>query len=175
VNGYLSAQVSAEAYTWLDRQIIRERLGKGGVQSDLTAHQTVRDAMTRRSAWLVGNGYAVKDPDAPRPGTIRFHFDSIDRLKRLEHSALAQKCRERWSRSVSFAPLRGTVQGVYLGTEYLHRGPHALIATKHHIHAVPVSREPRFERGRVVHANVVSKSHTQWELPGPRKPLGLDR
>lgn len=171
----LSAQASAEAYTWLDRQIIRERLSKGSVQSDLTAHPTVRDAMTKRADWLLQNGYAVKEPDGARPGTIRFHFDAIDRLKRLEHSALADKCRERWNRSVSFTPLRGTVQGVYLGTEYLHRGPHALIATKQHIHAVPVSREPRFERGHIVRANVVSKSHTQWERPGPRKTLGLDR
>ncbi|MGD8450902.1 MAG: DUF3363 domain-containing protein [Phycisphaerae bacterium] len=164
----LATQTVAEAYTWLDRQIIRERLKGGLPDNDIARLPAVRDAMAKRADWLIMRGFAERDPEAPYGSAVRFHYGATEQLKMLEHREFANRCKQRFGKSVSFLRPRDTLKGVYCGTAYLHRGVYALVATKQQLFAAPVSREPRIDRGRSVTARVVARNHTKWDF-------GLDR
>ncbi len=164
----LATQITAEAYTWLDRQIIRERLNEGLPDGDIVRLPAVRDAMLKRADWLVQHGFAERDATPTNPQAVRFPYGATEHLKTLEHQAFARRCQEQFGKSVSFLRMRDALRGVYCGTAYLHRGTYALFARKERLFAAPISREPRIDRGRSVTARVVARNYTKWDF-------GLDR
>jgi len=170
----LKEQVEANAYTWLDRQIIRTQLAGELAPNDIVHAQSVRAAMEKRGEWLVRNGYAKRDEhQAPQflPGATR-------RLHTEEQKSFAQHCKQSEGKSVSFLRQKDMLTGVYRGVVHLHAGVFAMIDTKQQLFAAPVSREPRMEKGRMVTAKVVGPRHTQLEAATSRLPekfLGLDR
>lgn len=170
----LASQIRAEAYTWLDRQLIRTRVAEALPKSDVTQLDSVRSAMQERAAWLVERKYAERDASTGR-SDVRFHFGAIEQLKAAETKKFAQDCKERHGKGFSMVGPRQTVPGVYVGLVELHQGRFALVATREMFYGVPVSREPRLQRGDLVTARVVNNRHTTWERRTPGKTIGLDR
>jgi len=166
----LKEQVEANAYTWLDRQIIRTQLAGELAANDIVHAQAVRTAMEKRGEWLVHTGHAKRDEHGiPQllPGAAR-------RLRAEEQKSFAQDCKQKHGKSVSFLREKDMLTGTYRGVVNLHAGVFAMIDTKQQLFAAPVSRDPRMEKGRLITAKVVGPRHTQLEAATTRL-LGLDR
>lgn len=82
----LESQVTTEAYTWIDRQIIRQRISEKLPANDITQLASVQNAMQRRSDWLVENGFAEGDPNSAKEGGVRFTHGAIERLRNTRNS-----------------------------------------------------------------------------------------
>lgn len=174
----LEKQITAEAYTWLDRQIIRGRLTDRVSASDVIRVPAVMESMQKRAEWLVQHGFAELDPDSKSNPAVRFQFDAIDRLNSLEQKKFAQDCKNRYRKDVSFLRAKDMVNGVYVGVRYLQRGTYSIVATKERLFAVPVSRDPEIPIGQVVSARVVSRGHSELQRHTKQekvKGLGLNR
>jgi len=170
----LKDQIEAEAYTWIDRQILRTRLSGEIASTDIVHDPFVRSAMEKRSEWLIRNGYAKRDEQ----GAIEFLPGSTQRLNSAAQKNYALRWKELHGKSVSYLREKEILTAVYRGVVHLHAGPFAMLDTKQQLFAAPVSREPRMQKGQLVTARVVSKRHTELERASSRLPnklLGLDR
>lgn len=128
----LKQQVKADAYTWLDRQVYRQRAGK---ESPVDAYAPVQKAAAMRSAWLVERGYATQRGGELRwkPGVV---VKLMDQELRSAADTVAQKlgCPVRWVTSGEKTHVTGRLRGS-LG---LHMGRHLVVQTASEAVLVPL-------------------------------------
>jgi len=173
----LSEQITANAYTWMDRQILRTRLAKEVSAGDLVHNAQVGAAMAQRGDWLVKHGYAKREG---RDGATAITFlpGAVARLIADEHQEFARNCNRRHGKSLEYLREGQAATGAYRGMVYQHRGTFALIETNSGIIAAPVSRAPWAEQGQPVIAKAIAPKFARIELDrtgGRPKPLGIER
>jgi type IV secretory pathway VirD2 relaxase len=153
----LEEQIEARALTWLDRQAFSE-------QPDMRTaeHPEVREAIERRSNWLVANGYAARQQQG---GTaIELVPGALGQLAAEERSSLEAKLMKKYGRPVEELPNGGSVEGKYHGTEHLHSGKLAAIVTDDAVFVSPVTRSPDIAAGSEVRLQRFSARNTAMEL-----------
>jgi len=173
----LSEQVEANAYTWLDRQILRTQMAGGVSAKDFVNNPQVQAAIAKRGNWLVEHGYA-KRTDRDGVHAVTFLRGAVRRLIALEHEKFAQHGNQQYGKSLNYVREGQSVAGVYRGMMYQHRGSFALIETEEAIFAAPVTRAPWAEKGQRVTAKAVAPKFTRIELDktaGPTKAFGMER
>jgi type IV secretory pathway VirD2 relaxase len=128
----LKQQVKADAYTWLDRQVYRQRAGK---DSPVDAYTPVQKAAAMRSAWLVERGYATQRGAELRwkPGVV---VKLMDQELRAAADTVAQKlgCPARWVSSGEKTHVTGRLRG----SLPLHMGRHLVVQTASEAVLVPL-------------------------------------
>ncbi len=140
----LQQQVKADAYTWLDRQVYRQRSGK---ESPVDAYAPVQKAAAMRSAWLVERGYGTEEAGKFRwkPGTV---MKLMDQELRASSATVAEKlgCPVRW---VS-ASEKTHITGRSRGSLSLHMGRHLVVQTASEAVLVPLRGASVIRDGRTV-------------------------
>lgn len=170
----LESQVSAAAYTWLDRQLIRSALSESLSPSDITHHPRVQTALAQRASWLVEHGYAKRERIGDRHA-LRFAFGAIEKLRALELKNFSNSGKVPGNKPLLKMTAGSTLIGRFAATAHLHQGTFALVATKDHWFAAPVSRPLRLDVGERVRANVVTSRHTSFERLGRGRSIGAER
>jgi type IV secretory pathway VirD2 relaxase len=130
----LSEQIEARAITWLDRQAFGNRR-----DDRLSAHPAVQDAIEKRGAWLVENGYAERP--ALEVG-VQLRRDALRALAAAERSALATRLDRKYGLPVAELPQGGTVTGRFRGFETLHAGTQAVVTTDDTVYVAPTRHTP---------------------------------
>ena len=159
----LDAQVTANAATWLDRDLIAETpvpARDGGFGRD------VRDALARRRQWLVEQGLARTDAD-----TINYQRGVLATLTRRELQQEGEKLgRER---GLSFyMPADGErISGTYRGSVQLVSGKYAVVEKSREFTLVPWRPVIEKELGRTV-SGLMQGGGISWEV-GRKRGLGI--
>lgn len=173
----LDEQVQAQAYTWLDRQLLRTRLAKEVAATDIIHNPRVQFALIQRADWLVQHGYAKQEQTDKLPA-IKLVPGAMARLIAHEHQEFAQRCNRMHGKSVDYLREGQAVAGVYRGMAYQHRGAFVLIETENTLVAAPVSRDPWAEKGQRVIAKAMTSKFARIELDrtgSQPKSFGIER
>ncbi len=160
----ISAQVTANGATWLDRQAIAREpvaLGGGGFGAE------VRDAMDRRAEHLLGQGLAER-----QGRSVIFARNLIDNLRQREVEALGEKLALQTGRPFSKAGTGDYVAGTYRQRFALASGRFAMIDDGLGFQLVPWS--PSLEKHIGQHVSGVSRGagSVDWSF-GRKHGLGL--
>jgi len=159
----IDAQVTANAATWLDRDLIAETpvpARDGGFGRE------VRDALARRRQWLVEQGLARTDAN-----TIIYQRGMLAALTRREVQQEGEKLgRER---GLSFyMPVDGErISGTYRESKQLVSGKYALVERSREFTLVPWRPVIEKELGRTV-SGLIQGSGISWEF-GRKRGLGI--
>ncbi len=140
----LKQQVKADAYTWLDRQVYRQQVGK---ESPIDTYTPLQKAAAMRRAWLVERGYGTEEAGKFRwkPGTV---MKLMDQELRASSATVAEKlgCPVRW---VS-ASEKTHITGRSRGSLSLHMGRHLVVQTASEAVLVPLRGASVIRDGRTV-------------------------
>ncbi|MGY4197309.1 relaxase/mobilization nuclease domain-containing protein [Bradyrhizobium sp. USDA 4520] len=160
----ISAQVSANGATWLDRQAIAREpaaLGSGGFGAE------VREAMDRRAEHLIEQRLAERHGQS-----VIFSRDLIETLRKRELDALADKLAAETGRSFTKAGTGEYVAGSYRQRIALASGRFAMIDDGLGFQLVPWT--PSIERHLGQHVSGVARNDggVDWSF-GRKRGLGL--
>ena len=137
----LEKQITAEAATWLDRQLV----GRHRVQTvPMGFGGRVETALLRRNEHLIALGHARRRDD----GSIQYRADLLAILQHRELDGVGQRLAARRTDGATYVPARdgSTVIGVYRRAIILVSGKVAVIQREDHFTLVPW--RPILERHR---------------------------
>jgi len=138
----LAEQVEAHAVTWLDRQAFSLR------PDERTAdNPTVQEAVQQRREWLFQNGYAQRSGDEKYVDLLP---GAMENLAAEERTDVAERLAARYGLPVNELPQGGTVSGEYHGTEHLHGGKLAVVASEESVFVSPIRNDPDVGAGSEV-------------------------
>lgn len=162
----LERQVTADAATWLDRQLV----GRNGVErAPMGFGHKVETALLRRNDHLIALGLAQRRGD----GTIHYQADLLTTLQRRELDRIGPQLAATRTDGMTYVPARDgtTIQGRYRQTLALTSGKFAVIATERQFTLVPW--RPVLDRhlGREV-VGIVRGTGVSWQFGRDR---GLSR
>jgi hypothetical protein len=162
----LERQTTADAATWLDRQLV----GRHGVElAPMGFGQKVETALRRRNDYLIEQGLAQRRVD----GTIHYRADLLATLQRRELDRIGPQLAATRTDGMTYVPARDgtTIRGRYRQTLTLTSGKFAVIATERQFTLVPW--RPILERhlGREV-VGIVRGMGVSWQFGRDR---GLSR
>jgi type IV secretory pathway VirD2 relaxase len=152
----LERQIEAHAVTWLDRQAFSDR-----PDARMAEHAIVQDAIGKRHAWLVRNGYAQRVGEG---GEVVLNPDALSELAAEERADVTGRLAGKFGLPVAELPQGGTVAGEYGGTEILHSGKLAVVVTEDKVFVSPVFRTPTVDAGSPVELQRASASNSTVEL-----------
>ncbi len=164
----LDRQITAEAATWLDRQLV----GRHRVETAPTGlGLKVQDALKQRRQQLIAHGLAKRRDD----GTFQYQSDLLAALQRRELDRVAQHLAAKRTDGMTYVPMRegSVVQGIYRRAITLVSGKFAVIQQDQHFTLVPWRPILERHRGREV-AGVVRGMGVSWQL-GMQRDRGLSR
>jgi hypothetical protein len=164
----LQQQITAEAATWLDRQLVGRHkvgtvpMGFGG---------KVETALLRRNEHLVAQGLARRRDD----GSIQYQPDLLATLQRRELDRVGERLAARRTDGTTYVSARdgSTVIGVYRRPIMLASGKVAVIQRDDHFTLVPWRPILEHHRGREV-VGIVRGTGVSWQL-GMQRNRGLSR
>jgi Protein of unknown function (DUF3363) len=164
----LDRQVTADAATWLDRQLV----GRHRVETAPMGfgHQ-VEKALERRNETLIARKLAYRAQD----GGVRYQPDLLATLQRRELDRAGERLAARSVERLTYAPARdgATVRGIYRGAITLTSGRFAVIANEQQFTLVPWRAVLERFRGREI-AGLVRGLGISWQL-GLQRGRGLSR
>lgn len=165
----VTSQVTAEAWTWLDRQIHLQAQGKTPAAA---FHSVLEQAADSRRRWMVEHGYADM-----KAGTYALRSGAAQTLRRKEWEAAAPGLAKRFGARASPLPIGAEATGSYRGMVSLHGGLYAAVAEDSQVHLAPIRRMPPLHFGTSVRVQVSSRglgvlSAVMPSLPATR---GLER
>lgn len=154
----IERQITADAATWLDRQLV----GRHGVErAPMGFGQKVETALSRRNDYLIAQGLAQRRED----GSIHYKADLLATLQRRELDRIGPQLAATRIDGMTYIPAREgtTIYGRYRQTLTLTSGKFAVIATERQFTLVPW--RPLLDRhlGREV-AGIVRGIGVSWQL-----------
>jgi type IV secretory pathway VirD2 relaxase len=164
----LDRQVTADAATWLDRQLI----GRHRVETaPMGFGHKVETALDRRKETLIARNLAHRLQD----GGVRYQPDLLATLQRRELDRAGERLAGRSMERLSYVPARdgATVRGIYRGAIALTSGRFAVVADEHQFTLVPWRAILERFRGREV-TGIVRGMGVSWQL-GLQRTRGLSR
>jgi hypothetical protein len=158
----LDQQITANAATWLDREIVSDTRSPS---ADFGFGHAARNAMAARRQWLMDEGLMRADGAK----TI-YRRDMLAVLTRREVEQVGQKLAEE--RGVPFWTMRGgeRVTGTYTQAVQLVSGKYALIENSREFTLLPWRPVVEKEPGRTV-TGLVRGDGVSWQLG---RTIGLD-
>jgi type IV secretory pathway VirD2 relaxase len=164
----LDRQITAEAATWLDRQLV----GRHRVETAPMGfgHQ-VQQALERRQQQLLAHGLAKARDD----GGIHYQPDLLATLQRRELDRVGQQLAAKRTDGVTYFPAGdgSVVRGTYRRAIMLTSGKVAVIQRDEHFTLVPWRAILERHRGREV-VGIVRGMGVSWQL-GLQRDRGLSR
>jgi hypothetical protein len=152
----LAEQVEAHAVTWLDRQAFSLR------PDERTAdNPTVQEAVQQRREWLFQNGYAQRSGDEKN---VDLFPGAMENLAAEERTDVAERLAARYGLPVNELPQGGTVSGEYHGTEHLHGGKLAVVASEESVFVSPIRNDPDVGAGSEVTLQRTSSQDATVEM-----------
>jgi type IV secretory pathway VirD2 relaxase len=164
----LDKQITAEAATWLDRQLVgRHRIGT----VPMAFGGKVERALLRRDEQLIAHGLARRHDD----GSIQYQPDLLATLQRRELDRIGERLAARRTDGTTYVPARdgSTVIGVYRRAIMLVSGKVAVIQRDDHFTLVPWRPILERHRGREV-VGIVRGMAVSWQL-GMQRDRGISR
>ena len=133
----LNQQVEAQAFTWLDRQLLQP----SGTGQTAVAHWhgEFATALERRRQWLVAQGFA--EFPGPDRNAVTFKAGAMAHLHSAEFRQLQGSVAREFKRPAARLPRETTITGQYAGLRELHTGPVALIATPQRLYVTRWTRQ----------------------------------
>lgn len=166
--GSLERQISADAATWLDRQLV----GRHRVETaPMGFGHKVETALSRRKDYLIAQGLARRAAD----GTIHYVPELLATLQRRELDRIGPQLAATRTDGMTYVPAREgtTVRGIYRQTLSLTSGRFAVIATEHQFTLVPWRPILDRQLGREV-VGIVRGIGVSWQI-GLKRDRGLSR
>ena len=164
----LDRQVTADAMTWLDRQLV----GRHRVQTASMGfgHQ-VEQALERRKRELIARGLAT----AREEGAIQYRPDLLAILQRRELDRVGQQLASKRTDGVTYLPVGDgqIVRGIYRRAITLTSGKVAVIDNERQFMLVPWRSILERHRGREV-VGIARGMGVSWQF-GMRRDRGLSR
>ena len=142
----IETQVSAEAWTWLDRQIHQRSQGKPTAAPIGGALEQLAQA---RQHWMVKHGHA-----SMQSGQYVLRSGAADQLRQKEWQAAVSMLVERFGRTPQPLAPGAEVKGRYRGTIGMHSGLYAAVAGRSEVYLAPVGRVPPLSYDTTVQVRV---------------------
>jgi type IV secretory pathway VirD2 relaxase len=166
----LDRQVTADAATWLDRQLV----GRHRVETaPMGFGHKVEKALERRQETLITRNLAYRRQD----GSVRYQPDLLATLQRRELDRAGQRLAARSVERLTYVPAQdgATVRGIYRGSVALTGGRFAVVADERQFTLVPWRQILERFRGREV-TGLVRGMGVSWQLGlGLQRTRGLSR
>jgi hypothetical protein len=166
----LDRQITADAATWLDRQLV----GRHRVETaPMGFGNQVQKALERRKETLIARNLAYQAQD----GGVRYRPDLLATLQRRELDRAGEQLAARSVERLTYAPARdgATIRGIYRGAVTLTSGRFAVIANEQQFTLVPWRQILERFRGREV-TGLVRGMGVSWQLGlGLQRTRGLSR
>lgn len=154
----LDEQVSAQAWTWLDRQIYRSLKERDGIRRSWSS--PVTQALDERTKWLVAHGFAENLSSKASREALQLKPDARNKLQQAELNASLPEA--------STMKPGQAVTGRFIGTVNLHLGTVMILDRAEGAVVVPVRRDPQsLEHGDTVRAGMNSNHHVEFEVVPP--------
>lgn len=152
-------QITAEAWTWLDKQIYRYQKADEEQKKAFRSNK-VYLALQKRAAWMFANGYAVSTTPRVTLDSFRLKAGISKKLKGKELATLSSYSQNpEWLNVLRLEENQKAV-GKLLGIEHLHQGTVAVLKTKRGLLTAPLFRAPK---------NVAIGSLVQVAMSGSRR------
>lgn len=164
----LDWQITAEAATWLDRQLV----GRHPVEvAPMGFGHQVERALEQRRKQLITHGLAKGRDD----GGIECQSDLLATLQRRELDRVGERLAAKRTDGMTYVPARdgSIVRGTYRRAVMLASGKFAVIQRDEHFTLVPWRSMLEHHRGREV-VGVVRGMGVSWQL-GMQRDRGLSR
>ena len=133
----LNQQVEAQAFTWLDRQLLQSK--ETGQTAVAHWHGEFATALERRRKWLVAQGLA--EFTGPDRSAIAFKAGAVAHLRSAEFRQLQTSVAREFKRPAARLPRETTITGQYLGLRESHAGPVALISAPQRLYVTRWTRQ----------------------------------
>lgn len=164
----LDRQITADAVTWLDRQLVgRHRVETAPIGFGLK----VERALLLRNEHLIAQGLARRVED----GAIQYRPDLLATLQRRELDCVGQQLAAKRTDGMAYAPVQDghTVMGTYRRAITLTSGKVAVIDNERSFTLVPWRAILERHRGREV-IGIVRRMGVSWQL-GMHRDRDLSR
>jgi type IV secretory pathway VirD2 relaxase len=164
----LDRQITAEAATWLDRQLV----GRHRVEAaPMGFGNQVQQALEQRQHHLIAHGLAKRRDD----GGIQYQPDMLATLQRRELDRAGEHLAGKRTDGRTYVPARdgSVVRGTYRRAITLASGKFAVIQRDEHFTLVPWRAILERHRGREV-VGIVRGIGVSWQL-GMQRDRGLSR
>jgi len=164
----LDRQITADAVTWLDRQLV----GRHRVETaPMGFGHHVEQALEHRKQQLIARGLAHVRAD----GTIQYHPDLLATLQRRELDRVGQQLAAKRADGMTYAPPRdgAVIRGTYRRAITLTSGKFAIIDDERHFTLVPWRAILERHRGREV-VGIVRGMGVSWQF-GMQRDRGISR
>jgi type IV secretory pathway VirD2 relaxase len=164
----LDRQITAEAATWLDRQLVgRHRVETAPMGFGNQVHR----ALEQRQHQLIAHGLAKRRDD----GAIQYQPDLLATLQRRELDRVGEHLAGKRTDGRTYVPARdgSVVRGTYRRAITLASGKFAVIQRDEHFTLVPWRALLERHRGREV-VGIVRGMGVSWQL-GMQRDRGLSR
>ena len=164
----LDRQITADAATWLDRQLVgRHRIETAPLGFGLK----VQHALEQRKQQLIVHGLAKRRED----GNVQYQPDLLPTLQRRELDRVGQHLVAKRTDGMIYVPMRegAIVRGTYRRAITLASGKFAVIQRDEHFTLVPWRAILERHRGREV-VGVVRGKGVSWQL-GRQRNRGISR
>ena len=164
----LDRQITAEAATWLDRQLV----GRHRVEvAPMGFGSKVRQALEQRKQKVIAHGLAKRRND----GGVQYQPDLLATLQRREIDRVGQHLAAKRIDGVTYLPARdgSLVEGTYRWPIMLASGKFALVQHDKHFTLVPWRTILEQYRGREV-VGIVRGMGVSWQL-GVQRDRGISR
>jgi type IV secretory pathway VirD2 relaxase len=156
----LDRQITAEAATWLDKELIAE---KSLALRDAGFGREVHEALVRRQEWLIEQGLARREADR-----IIYRADLLTRLRQRELGrAVGQISKELGLRYAEATP-NAEIKGIYRRKIELASGDFALIEKSREFSLVPWHPSLERRRGRTVEG-IMRRDRVSWRIGRERE------
>jgi type IV secretory pathway VirD2 relaxase len=164
----LDRQITAEAATWLDRQLVGRHRAETAPMG--FGHQ-VQQALERRQHQLIAHGLAKRRDD----GGVQYQPDLLATLQRREVDRVGQHLAAKRTDGRTYVPARdgSVVRGTYRRAITLTSGKFAVIQHDQQFTLVPWRAILQSHRGREV-VGIVRGMGVSWQL-GMQRDRGLSR
>lgn len=145
----VASQITAEAWTWLDRQIHLQSRGKPTL---VPLDSALEQAVDSRRQWMVEHGYAAR-----KAGQYALRTGAAQTLRQKEWALAAPGVSERFGATACPLPTGAEATGRFLGTVSLHGGLYAAVNGGSQVHLAPIRRVPPLAYGASVRVQVSSR------------------
>ena len=164
----LDQQITADAVTWLDRQLV----GRHRVETvPMGFGHRVENALEHRKQQLIARGLAHSRAD----GAVQYRPDLLASLQRRELDRVGQQLATKRPDGLTYAPPRdgAVVRGTYRRAITLISGKFAIIDDERHFTLVPWRAILERHRGREV-VGIVRGMGVSWQF-GMQRDRGISR
>jgi hypothetical protein len=159
----LEKLVETQGATWLDKELLSRQPAEHSTQG---FGGDVRDAITRRRAWLVSQNLARFDDQ----GNFETRRKLLAELRTREFQQTVTALSKQLDMPYSELGEGERISGVYRQPLHLASGKYAVIEKAHEFTLVPW--RPEIERFRNKNISIVTGAGHEWELTSGRR-LGL--